>query len=222
MLIKRSSYFVFCFQLKKQIYCLENGIPFDLYEVCSPKVTEDSQETTSEDMTEGPSEEDSKSNIELITQSFCKTENITVEGANYIENNINLSDSESQLDSEVIQDNTTYCIINHNSEFKSDGLILNDIDGTFTESSDLNYNSFPEYRFSVDNIVSEIDPMKNLRMSIRRKRVCSGSSALSNSELVAVVENKEPFKSGKKTKRKCNFFFLYYYYYNYFIGNFSK
>lgn len=197
------------FQLKKQIYCLENGIPYQLYKVCSPKVTEDSQEASSEDMTQGPSEEDSKDNIDFITQPLCDSEDISGEIIRYPENNLNLSDNESQLDSEIIeQDINTFTIENHHSEIelKSEELVLNEISDNFVGKTELlNYNSFSEYNFTIDNIVSEIDPMKNLRMSIRRKRVCSGSSALSNNELVAVVENKESFRDLKKKKRK--FFF---------------
>lgn len=198
---------VFAFQLKKQIYCLENGIPYQLYRVCSPKVTEDSQEVISEDMTQSPSEEDSKDNIEYIAEPLCETESIALDVINYSENNLNLSDNESQLDSEVIEDDNNYSIRNHHSELelKSEELVYNDIGETFVSESEsdlFNCNSFSEYNFTIDNIVSEIDPMKNLRMSIRRKRVCSGSSALSSKELVADVENKEHLQELKKKKRK--------------------
>lgn len=186
---------------------MENGIPYQLYKVCSPKVTEDSQEAISEDMTQGPSEEDNKDNIEYIAQPLCETENISFDVTSYSENNPSFSDNESQLDSEVIENDTDYSIKNHQSEIelKSEELVLNDIGETFiseSESDLLNCNSFTEYNFTIDNIVSEIDPMKNLRMSIRRKRVCSGSSALSSNELVAVVENKDHLQNLKKKKRK--------------------
>lgn len=186
---------------------MENGIPYQLYKVCSPKVTEDSQEVISEDMTQGPSEQDNKDNIEYIAQPLCETENISFDVTNYNENNSSLSDNESQLDSEVIESDNNYSLKNHHGEIdlKSEELTLNDLGETFiseSESELLNGNSFSEYNFTIDNIVSEIDPMKNLRMSIRRKRVCSGSSALSSNELVAVVENKEHFQNLKKKKRK--------------------
>lgn len=189
---------------------MENGIPYQLYKVCSPKVTEDSQETISEDMTQGPSEEDNKDNIEFIAQPLCESENIPFDVTSYSENNPSLSDNESQLDSEVIENDTDFSNKNHHSEIelKSEELVLNDIGETLlseSESDLLNCNSFTEYNFTIDNIVSEIDPMKNLRMSIRRKRVCSGSSALSGNELVAVVENKDHFPSLKKKKSKYLF-----------------
>lgn len=190
---------------------MENGIPYQLYKVCSPKVTEDSQEEViSEDMTQGPSEEDSKDNIEYLTETLCESEDIPVEVTNYSDNILNVSDNESQLESEVIDENS-FTIENHHSELelKSEELVLNDFSDTFGDKSDfLNCNSLSEYNFTIDNIVSEIDPMKNLRMSIRRKRVCSGSSALSNNELVAAVENKEPFRNLKKKKRKFCLFCL--------------
>lgn len=186
---------------------MENGIPYQLYKVCSPKVTEDSQEAISEDMTQGPSEEDNKDNIEYIEQQLGESENISFDVTSYSENNPSLSDSESQLDSEVIENDTDYPHNNHHSEIelKTEEIVFNDISETLiseTESDVLNCHSFTEYNFTIDNIVSEIDPMKNLRMSIRRKRVCSGSSALSSNELVAVVENKDHFQNLKKKKRK--------------------
>lgn len=198
---------VYGFQLKKQIYCLESGIPYPMFEECSPKVTEDSQEAFSEDMTQGPSEEDSKDNIEYLAEPIETSEDISVEVSTYQENNIDISDSESQLDnSEVVENDNNYTI-EHQSEIelKSEEIVFNSISEDFVAESDLfSCNPFSEYNFTIDNIVSEIDPMKNLRMSIRRKRVCSGSSALSNNELVGVVEKQKGpvLQNSKKKKRE--------------------
>lgn len=192
---------------------MENGIPYQLYKTHSPEVTEDSQEVTSEDMTQGPSEEDRKDNIEYISQQICENDNISLHvDVNYSENNLNLSDNESQIDSEFIENDTNYSSRNLHSELdlkSEEELVLNEVGETFvceSESDLFNFNSFSQYNFTINNIVSEIDPMKNLRMSIRRKRVCSGSSALSSKELVADVEKKEQFQEMKKKKRK--YFYL--------------
>lgn len=175
-------------------------------------MTEDSQEVISEDMTQGPSEEDSKDNLEYISQPICENDNISLNvDVNYSENNLSLSDNESQIDSEIIENDNNYSGLNHHSELElksEEELVLNEVCETLVSESEsdlFNCNSFSEYNFTIDNIVSEIDPMKNLRMSIRRKRVCSGSSALSSKELVADVEKKEHFREMKKRKRKFSF-----------------
>lgn len=183
---------------------MENGIPYQVYKGCSPKVTEDSEEGTSEDMTQGPSEE-GKDNLEYIPEPLHDGEDITVDVTTFQENNLDVSDSESQLDSEFIENENIYSIENHQSELelKSEPVVFNEISDSFEGESDLlNYNSYSEYNFTIDNIVSEIDPMKNLRMSIRRKRVCSGSSAQSNNELLPGVPKVEPLQDPKKKKRK--------------------
>lgn len=167
-------------------------------------------------MTQGPSEEDSKDNIDYISQPICENDSIELDvDVNYSENNLNLSDNESQIDSEIIENDNNYSDQNHHSELElksEEDLVLNEVGETFVSESEsdlFNCNSFSEYNFTIDNIVSEIDPMKNLRMSIRRKRVCSGSSALSTKELVADVEKKEHFQEINKKKRKYPFTFYH-------------
>ncbi|KAJ8940062.1 hypothetical protein NQ314_010896 [Rhamnusium bicolor] len=152
--------------LKERINCIEKGIPFQTDKVCNRKVTENLEEITLEDMTQGPCEEDTKENIEIIEEQYCDNEDCSIEVINYQENHINLSDSESQIDNSVISNDNNYSVDDTEIELKN-----------------------------------EFDPMKNLRMSIRRKRVTSNSSALSHIES-PVIEERQTYRRFKKKKRR--------------------
>lgn len=192
---------VFNFQLKERINCIEKGTPFQTEKFFNHKVTENSEEVTSEDMTQGPCEEDTKENIEIIGEQYCENDNCSIEVINYQENHVDLSDNESQIDSVVGNDNN-YIVDDNELELKSEEYILNDLSDNYKSESDIiNCNSsISDYNFTINNI-SECDPMKNIRMSIRRKRVCSNSSALSQNES-AIIEDKQTYRRFKKKRRR--------------------
>lgn len=85
----------------------------------------------------------------------------------------------------------------HSIQEENHNLTHNNID----ERSDINkpHNNsvlkFNENNFTISS--GEFDPMKELKMNIRRKRLCSSSSALSNSESL-----QEEKRSSRKIKRR--------------------
>ncbi|KAJ8951884.1 hypothetical protein NQ318_019861 [Aromia moschata] len=185
--------------LKERINCIEKGTPFQSDRVFKRKPTEDSEQATPEDMTQGPCEEDTKENIEIIEEQFCDNEECSVEVINYQENHVNLSDNESQLEASLLSNDNNFSVEDAELELKSEEYILNEIDENYKDESDAVNNcdsSISDYNFTINNI-SDLDPMKNLRMSIRRKRVCSNSSVLSHNE-PAVLEEKQTYRRFKK------------------------
>ena len=123
-----------------------------------------------------------------------------MEVTNYEINHV--SDVESQVDTTIDED--SFAI--EGNEFKSEDYIGNDLSDSFKTESDTaecNKDSLSEYNFTVNNFC-EFDPMKNIKMSIRRKRV-SSSSVLSSSEPTLLGEKKTLRRSKKKRRRKFLF-----------------
>ncbi|KAJ8917417.1 hypothetical protein NQ315_005463 [Exocentrus adspersus] len=187
--------------LKERINCIEKGTPFQIEKFFNRKVAEDSENVLSEDMTQGSCKEDAKENIEIIGEQYCDNENCSIEVLNFHENHVDLSDSESQIDS-VVGNDTSYIADDSELGLKSEDYILNELSDSYKSESDIiNCNSsISDYNFTINNI-SESDPMKNIRMSIRRKRVCSNSSALSQNES-PIVEERQTYRRFKKKKRR--------------------
>lgn len=147
----------------------------------------------------GQYDEDSKeNNIELVNaQQSDNVVTCSLEVTNYEKSNV--SDVESQVDTTIDEDNFTI----EESEFKSEDYIVNDLSDSFKTESDTaecNKDSLSEYNFTVNNF-GESDSMKNIKMSIRRKRV-SSSSVLSNNEPPILLGEKKTFKRIKKKRRR--------------------
>lgn len=166
-----------------------------------------------EDMTQGPSEEDTKENINVVHEQYYDNEDCAIELTDFQENNLSVSDNESQVESgafsEILENNHNFCVNNSSElDLKSEEIIISDIGECYKAEPELlnSADSFSEY-FSINNICdSSADPMKNLRMSIRRKRACSNSSAMSPNESLVEKEQYHNFK--KKKRRKYCYFSL--------------
>lgn len=92
---------------------------------------------------------------------------------------------------------------NNNCHFPKQPEITSDVNETirtdFSNNSVLKFNS----SFPANNSL-DIDPMKTLKLNIRRKRLCSNSSALSNND--SAMEDKESSrKMGGRRKGKFTF-----------------
>lgn len=188
--------------LKKRLNCLEKGIPFDPDKHLNSEIDNIAEDLFSEDMTQdscGQYEEESKENIELVDSK--QSENVvtcSLEVTNYELNHI--SDVESHVDTTIDEDK----FFVEGNEIKSEDYLVNDLSDSFkTESDTAEYNkdSLSEYNFTVNNFC-EFDPMKNIKMSIRRKRV-SGSSVLSNSEPILLGEKKTLRRIKKKRRHSA-------------------
>lgn len=144
--------------------------------------------------------------LEDMTQGLGSCNDI--KDATRFEVNCNNVDSTS-LDSEEpevisnLNSETETCVINNSVDYESvsvdpsaDLNFDSGIDANVKTESDTldNSNSCVVYNFS-----SELDSMRHLRMSIRRKRVCSNSSTTSQNGYG--VDEKRPFKKLKKRRK---------------------
>ncbi|CAH1113754.1 unnamed protein product [Psylliodes chrysocephalus] len=188
--------------LKERINCIEKGIPFQLDKPSNQVIEE---EVIVEDMTQGSLKEGIQEGNKVIEEQYCPSDNCSQEVLAYKDENcVNISECESQLNNSVILTEKNYQepIVNTVIELKNEVAVLNAID-SWKSNSDFLSDSIPvtEYSFSVNNI-SEFDPMKNLRMSIRRKRVKSCSSGLSHNESLNLEEKETYRRRFKKKKRR--------------------
>ncbi|XP_023011834.2 uncharacterized protein [Leptinotarsa decemlineata] len=187
--------------LKERINCLEKGIPYQPDKSSDQRV---STEEILEDMTQGPCQEESKENIQLFEEQYYSDDGCSLE-INYQDDHADLSVSESQINNSVVETPKDHSLDLENSvnELKDEDHSLNEVeDNCYKPESDiLNCSdSFSNYNFTINNIC-DFDPMKNLRMSIRRKRVTSNSSALSQNESVNLEEKEAPRRLKKKKRR---------------------
>ncbi|XP_076255542.1 uncharacterized protein LOC143193296 isoform X1 [Rhynchophorus ferrugineus] len=187
--------------LKERLSCLEKGVPYNPDKHLSPNFETVAEEPCTEDMTQGlcgQYDEDSKeNNVELVNAQ--KDDNVVTCSLEINYEKSNVSDVESQVDTTIDEDNFTV----EESEFKSEDYIVNDLSDSFKTESDTaecNKDSLSEYNFTVNNF-GESDSMKNIKMSIRRKRV-SSSSVLSNNEPPILFGEKKTFKRIKKKRRR--------------------
>ncbi|KRT80546.1 hypothetical protein AMK59_8461 [Oryctes borbonicus] len=176
--------------LKERIHCMENGSSFHKNKlVNNHKATEVILEAYSGDMTQDLGAlEDNNDNTTLaevnigssikIKENSCKELDETCTSTK-IPNNKNKS-----IDPEVSEN--SYNNINNKSEFISNSHIPTKYKSSYT----------------IQNTIDS-DPMKNLKMSIRRKRVCSNSSAFSNNDSTS-DEKRSYRRSRKKRKRTVN------------------
>ncbi|XP_030750113.1 uncharacterized protein LOC115877900 [Sitophilus oryzae] len=179
--------------LKDRLNCIEKGIPYDPDRHFDTGTENTIRESFPEDMTQdlcGQYDDDTKENVELVNpQQSDNVVTCSLEVTNYESNRV--SDVESQVDTTIDEDNFTL----EENEFKSEDYIANELSNT----AECNKDYLSEYNFTVNNF-GESDSMKNIKMSIRRKRV-SSSSVLSNTEPVLMGE-KKTFKRMKKKRRR--------------------
>ncbi|KAI4465485.1 male-specific lethal-1 protein [Holotrichia oblita] len=174
--------------LKERIHCMENGTSFHKAKlVNNHKATEVILETYSGDMTQDlGSLEDNNDNTalaELDVGSNIKVKENSREG-------FDETCSSTQLPNN--KDNSIDPEISGNSYNPNKVEFLN------------NSHIPTKYKssYTIQNTIDS-DPMKNLKMSIRRKRLCSNSSAFSNNDSTS-DEKRSYRRSRKKRKRAVN------------------
>ncbi|XP_066248600.1 LOW QUALITY PROTEIN: male-specific lethal 1 homolog [Euwallacea similis] len=181
--------------LKKRLFCLEKGVPY------LPEQQQAENQISEEDMTQdlyGQDEEDIKENIDILASPPAE-ENIVscsleVSKFQVTTTHIQNDDAESQVDTTINIDEDT--------DFKSeqDYIVTNNLSDSFTAESDT-VGCISEYNFTVNSFsLEEFDPMKNIKMSIRRKRI-SSSSVLSNNEPLVTGEKKTTRRLKRKKRR---------------------
>lgn len=189
--------------LKERISCIEKGISHQFEEPDSQNIQE---EVIVEDMTHGSIKEEVNDD-QLVEGQYSPNNDCSLDLISYKnENCVNLSDSESQINIEPVSvTNYEENIVNTVIKLDSEDILLDDIDHSWKSKSDYYNSTIPEevsnYSFTINNI-GEFDPMKNLRMSIRRKRVTSNSSGLSHNESFNLEEKEAYRKRFKKKKRR--------------------
>jgi len=201
------------FQLKERLLCLETGVPYypDKQDFSQPdqsqKIIEDTllDDTMTQDSC-GQYEEDSKENIDLLAdpeQDLPQDDNLvtcSLEVSKFQPRNHVASDIESQADTTIDEDVDS--IGAEENDFKSGEYLGNDLSDSFKTESDpaeCAKDSLSEYNFTVNNF-TECNPMKNIKMSIRRKRISSSSLLSSNEPLVG--GEKKPVRRIKKKRRR--------------------
>lgn len=190
--------------------CLETGVPYypDKQDFSQPdqseKIIEDTllDDTMTQDSC-GQYEEDSKENIDLLAdpqQDLPQDDNLvtcSLEVSKFQPRNHVASDIESQVDTTIDED-----IDSIENDFKGGEYLGNDLSDSFKTESDpaeCAKDSLSEYNFTVNNF-TECNPMKNIKMSIRRKRISSSSMLSSNEPLVG--GEKKPVRRIKKKRRR--------------------
>ncbi|KAK9879609.1 hypothetical protein WA026_006673 [Henosepilachna vigintioctopunctata] len=178
--------------LKERISCMEQSIQLEVDNrlVAGTEETKFKEEEIVEDMTQGLGACDDNKGI-IQFEVNCKDVDNAALNAEVQLHDTNISDS---CDTK----NFKNTISSLNTSLEQNELIFNSqIDATVKiESEGVSHqDSGVIYNFS-----SELDSMKTLRMSIRRKRVCSNSSSLSQNGFI--VEEKKTFKRTRKRRKR--------------------
>ncbi|KAL3283628.1 hypothetical protein HHI36_006767 [Cryptolaemus montrouzieri] len=177
--------------LKERISCMEQGISLEVGKefVNHIEETKLTSEEIIEDMTQGlGSCDDNKDTIQ-----FELNDN-NVDSTSFdlgLDQNNSVLSGETKICTTIVK--TDVCPAEQSDELNFDSGIDTNVK-TESETAD-NLNSSVIYNFS-----SELDSIRNLRMSIRRKRVCSNSSVLSQNGSVA--EEKKTFKRIRKRRKR--------------------
>ncbi|XP_044267496.1 male-specific lethal 1 homolog [Tribolium madens] len=172
--------------LKERISCMERGAPFHPNKFYNNHSTSFLDEGL--DMTQDSSvcDEDNKNCLDLLDLNCENGTCPPLKLAKFEENS--RSDGESQTGKPSI-DNKFDSQVNYHK--------ISDKLKSESEIADCNSTS-AGFDFTV-NSSDEFDPMRNLRMSIRRKRL-SNSSAVSNND--SVLEEKRSFRKFKKRRKR--------------------
>ncbi|XP_050302663.1 male-specific lethal 1 homolog [Anthonomus grandis grandis] len=207
--------------LKERLLNLEKSIQYSPQEAqkdseLGEPYEEPIEDSLLEDMTQDSCEayeEDNKEHLIGIVESFVKHGNNTasspIDVVGFRTGAQNISDGESQLEtppreefSIENQGNKSDIEEEEEDEDQTEEFVTPELDSeddSFSETREREKeDSFSEYNFTVDNFC-EFDPMKNIKMSIRRKRI-SSSSVLSNSEPNLISEKRG--RGIKKRKRR--------------------
>ncbi|XP_072390421.1 uncharacterized protein msl-1 [Diabrotica undecimpunctata] len=199
--------------LKEKISRLEKVIPLQINEkqntediIFKPTTEDINYEVILEDMTQGPLKEEIQEEVQVVVQQNSPNDHSYTEISDYkTENGLSLLTCESQIPTVTLSDvKDEENSVHSETELNSEELLIENIDDSWKHESDFNLGENIEvsgYHFSVNNI-SEFDPMKNLKMSIRRKRVTSNSSGLSHNESLNLEEKRTYKRRYKKKKRR--------------------
>lgn len=176
--------------LRERINCLDPGVNFESDSFNKRNSKTYSYLDTLEEMTQDAAHIDDDNKADIYFQETHKNSpNNCLDGTNYevnsesyntLENTSNNCDTEPSIGLKIEKGNT--------SSANDDTL-----NSTYSASNSLHLKSGD---FVVNSSVE--DTLNNLKMSIRRKRLCSTSSALSNTE----VSSEDIQRSKKKKKRK--------------------
>ncbi|CAH1130869.1 unnamed protein product [Ceutorhynchus assimilis] len=187
------------FQLKERLLCLEKGIPYEptqhLKIELNPEGEDNSEDSLSEDMTQdscGEYVDKSKENLDQDTQQSDNVVTCSLEVNNFQVHHAT-DDVESQVDTTIEEDDFIEVEVDQFED--GEDYLVNNLSETESDTKD----SFPEYKFTVNNFC-EFESMKNIKMSIKRKRVSSLSS-LTNNEPSLLEEKKTLRRAKKKRKR---------------------
>ncbi|GJQ70615.1 hypothetical protein Trydic_g23007 [Trypoxylus dichotomus] len=175
--------------LKERIHCMENGTSFHKTKLVNHKATEVILETYSEDMTQD------------LGALEDNTDNTTLAEVN-IGSSIKIKENSCK---ELDESCTSTEIPNNKSKSIVSEVSANPYNSSNNKSEFINNSHIPtKYKssYTIQNTIDS-DPMKNLKMSIRRKRVCSNSSAFSNNDSTS-DEKRSYRRSRKRRKRTVN------------------
>ncbi|XP_068903286.1 male-specific lethal 1 homolog [Tenebrio molitor] len=173
--------------LKERISCMERGAPYQPSKFFNNHPTSFLDESLDMTQDSGPCDEDNKNCIELLDLNCENGDACSPLKLGKFQQNYRLSDGESQAENQTI-----------NNKYDSQVTFHNISDNLKTESDLTNCNTSAGFNFTVDN-PTDFDPMRNLRMNIRRKRL-SNSSAVSNND--SVVEEKRSYRKFKKRRKR--------------------
>lgn len=186
--------------LKERIRCMEKGAPYQPSNCSNLKSPNSVNRSIVKDMTQdsGPVEEDNKEKVTLDLehlQTNCDSIELEKYQAKHedddraavIEENHLTSITPQALNSTVISEEGNSSVslhLNNSASVSEDSVLYNNVKYTIEESAG-----------------TDLDSMKNLRMNIRRKRVCSNSSAFSNPESTGLDDKRNCKRMRKKRKR---------------------
>lgn len=145
-------------------------------------------ENFTEDMTQdfSANEEDNKEHIELLNVQ-CSP--------NRLSNCNKVINENEQLSKDfIVQQPPNNCHVPNELEISSD--LKETVRSDISNSTILKFN---DSNFTANSSV-DVDPMKTLKINIRRKRLCSNSSALSNND--SMMEEKRPCRKIRSRKKR--------------------
>ncbi|EFA03911.2 hypothetical protein TcasGA2_TC014045 [Tribolium castaneum] len=170
--------------LKERISCMERGAPFHPNKFYNNHSTSFLDEGLDMTQDSSPCDEDNKNCLDLLDLNCENGTCPPLKLAKFEQN----SDGESQTGNPSI-DNKFDSQVNYHKisdKLKSESEIVTDCN-----------SASAGFDFTVNS--GEFDPMRNLRMSIRRKRL-SNSSAVSNND--SVLDDKRSFRKFKKRHKR--------------------
>lgn len=173
---------------------MERGSPFHPTKFFSDQTQ--CSENFAEDMTQDStaSEEDSKERIALLDLECDDVNNCSSPLDNF--KNHDMNDNEKCAENFLRNASTCHRSQHINSKSETNDCVSANVRSDTSKSVNT-VLKFNNTNFTVHTSSSDFDPMKELKMNIRRKRLCSNSSVLSNNDSLG-----EEKRSRKRMKRR--------------------